>query len=504
MADARGVGYKTISGNGTPQDPLLIDGVPFSGNFYQNNVTYKDGVPVVYKGGEKEFATTGAISPTSADWDQYIRSSFAPGAMTGITVGTGTGAPMPGSVAPTATGMERFNFIPVAGMSPDQREIYAQFVNDPNITGVFLDEGQNRMYFRMANGSIGSDPGWFRNALGIVRPLSEKPTTGTAVSSSGFVSTSANTNANANANANDGDGNVSTSGNVATDPNKAARQSAYDLLLNEMNAIGLGFLVTPLKGLIESNLPPSEFKNELRKTFAYRDRFAANAERAAKGLRQLTEAEYLATEDMYQEIMRRYGLPDTYYTKTATGAQPSFNKLIAADVSSTELEDRLQTAYNRVINAAPEVSKALKQFYPDITNGDILAYTLDPKDAIEKIKRKVTAAEIGAGALQSGLFTGVSRAEELATYGVTGAAARQGYQSIAEFLQPTQKLGDIYRRSGMGPYTQTTAEQEVFGIAGSTEAATKRKKLAELETAQFSGSSGAAKSALSRERAGQF
>ncbi len=202
--------------------------------------------------------------------------------------------------------------------------------------------------------------------------------------------------------------------------------------------------------------------------------------------------------------MRNYGLPSSYYTRGDMGVQQGFEKFISGDVSAAELEDRIQTAQNRVINAAPEVSKALREFYPDISNGDILAYALDPDQALTNIKRKVGAAEIGAGALQAGLATGLSRAEELQRFGVTGEQARQGYQSIAEFLPSATKLGDIYRKSGMGPYNQAVAEQEVFGITGAADAASKRKKLAQLETAQFSGTTGAAGGALGRERAGQF
>ena len=186
------------------------------------------------------------------------------------------------------------------------------------------------------------------------------------------------------------------------------------------------------------------------------------------------------------------------------GVQPGFEKFIAGDVSATELEDRIQTAQNRVINAAPEVSRALKQFYPDITDGDILAYALDPNQALTNIKRKVGAAEIGAGAMQAGLTTGLSRAEELQRYGVTGEAARAGYQTIGSLLPRATQLGDIYAKQGMGPFTQTTAEAEVFGTPGAIEAAAKRRKLSELESAQFSGSTGMAGGALGRERAGQF
>ena len=286
---------------------------------------------------------------------------------------------------------------------------------------------------------------------------------------------------------------------------KAGRQSAYDLLFQQFDAYGLGALVTPLKSLIESGISPAEFTIKLRETDAYKKRFAANASRINKGLRALSEAEYIGLEDQYQDVMRRYGLPDTYYTRGEMGRQEGFEKFIGGDVSPVELEDRIQTAQRRVLNAPPEVTNALKQFYgAELGSGDILAYVLDPEKAIENIKRKVTAAEIGAGAMQAGLATGVSRAEELARFGVTGEQARERYQTIGGFLPRASQLGDIYAKQGMGPYTQTTAEQEVFGLTGAVDAEKRRRQLAQLEQAQFGGSAGTTGGALARERAGTF
>ena len=286
---------------------------------------------------------------------------------------------------------------------------------------------------------------------------------------------------------------------------KAGRQSAYDLLFQQFDAYGLGGLVTPLKGLIESGVSPAEFTIRLRETDAYKKRFAANQARIGKGLRALSEAEYIGLEDQYQDVMRRYGLPDTYYARGEMGRQEGFERFIGGDVSPVELEDRIQTAQRRVINAAPQIKDALTQYYGnEISNGDILAYVLDPEKAIENIKRKVTAAEIGGAAAIAGLGAGRSRAEELQRFGVTGEQARQGFNVISEFLPTAQKLGDIYSKQGLGAYDQATAEQEVFAIPGSAEAGRKRRKLAELETAQFSGSSGMTGGALGRERAGQF
>ena len=285
-------------------------------------------------------------------------------------------------------------------------------------------------------------------------------------------------------------------------------QSAYDLLFSEFDRYGLGGLIEPLKGFIQDGLSEAEFTLRLRETDAYKKRFAANAQRIQKGLRAISEAEYIGLEDAYQETMRAYGLPASYYAKGDMGRQEGFEKLIGGGVAPTELEYRIQTAYDRVINANPEVSKALREFYPDISNGDVLAFVLDPENARDVIKRKVTAAEIGGAAIQSGLgYKGDTpesiraRAEELQRAGVTKETAQQGFGVIADGLERGRQLSNIYQQPD---YTQQVAETEVFGLTGKTEAKKQRKKLARLETATFGGTSGAAGGALSRERAGQY
>ena len=278
-------------------------------------------------------------------------------------------------------------------------------------------------------------------------------------------------------------------------------QSAYDILLSEFNQYGLGSLVEPLKALIVSGPSSAELTLALRATDAYKKRFSANADRISKGLSALNEREYLGMEDQYQNIMRNYGLPATYYAKDSMGTQAGFNQLLANDVSSAELEDRIMTAQSRVINSNPEIKQALRQFYPDITDGDILAYTLDPTKALTDIKRKVTAAEIGGAAIGAGLKTSQTAAEGLAAYGITKGQAQQGYGAIAEFLPVGEKLSQIYQET---PYTQTQAEQEIFNLADAATAAKKRKRLSQLETASFGGSSGTGSGALSRDRAGNY
>ena len=276
---------------------------------------------------------------------------------------------------------------------------------------------------------------------------------------------------------------------------KAAGQSAYDILYNEFNQYGLGSLVKPLQDLITNGASTAEMTMALRQTPDYQKRFAGNAQRIANGLTALDEATYLQKEDAYQNLMRNYGLPDTYWKKDALGTQEGFTKLIANDVSAVELENRLQTAQQRVLGANPEVAYALKNFYPDITNGDILAYALDPKNALDTINRKVTAAEIGGAALSQGLTTSQGGAEGLAAYGITKTQAEQGYQTVAGVLPRASQLADIY---GQNPYNQATAEAEVFNTQGAAAAKKQREKLVSLEQASFSGQSGVG--ALGRDK----
>lgn len=285
----------------------------------------------------------------------------------------------------------------------------------------------------------------------------------------------------------------------AFDIAKRSSQSAFDLLYAEFANYGLGSLVEPLRDFVREGISGEEFTLRLRETDAYKKRFAANAERIGKGLTALSEGEYLAKEDAYQNIMRNYGLPASYYAKDSLGTQAGFQKLLANDVSAVELEDRIFQAKDRVLNANPEVAQALKAFYPGISDGDILGYVLDPKNALKEIQRKVAAAEIGGAALAQGLTAGVTRAEELAGLGVTKAAAVAGYADVAQIAPRGSELAAIY---GESPYGQAQAEAEVFNTSGAAEAAKKRKKLSALETSNFSGSAGVG--ALGRDRASNY
>jgi hypothetical protein len=280
----------------------------------------------------------------------------------------------------------------------------------------------------------------------------------------------------------------------------AARTSAFDILRRGMKENGLEALADAAIDAIMKEETESGRLLALRSSPAYQLRFAANAQRIKNGFAAIDEATYLGLEDTFQSILQNYGMPEKYYKRGELGVQQYLADAIAKNIDPVTFEERVMEG-QKVVNANKATFDAAKQFYPTLTDGDFLDYVLNPTNAIEDIKRKVTASEIGGAALQSGLTANLARAEELQKMGVDKAAATEGYSAIGGGLQRGSQLASIY---GESPYTQATAESEVFKLTGAQEARKQRQKVTGLEKAAFSGQSGISQGALARDRAGGY
>jgi len=295
-----------------------------------------------------------------------------------------------------------------------------------------------------------------------------------------------------------GDGSTGTgtgSSKIPTDGVDKLTKDAYALIEDTLNAYDLSSLAPIIKSYMLAGLGPEQAKLQIKQEPLYKARFKGNELRLASGLNALTEAEYLGLEDTYSQVMKQYGLGD-YFGTTRAARQTKLADVIGGDISAVELKSRISTVVDRVNNADPAIKAQLKEFYPGITETDLVKYFLDPKQTLPQLEEKVTSAEIGAAATGQGLKTSMTSASDLARYGIDRAAAIKGYSTIGGLLPGTQKLSNIYGEAGID-YTQTTAEQEVF--KGNASAERKRKQLAALETAQFSGSAGLGSAGLSTQ-----
>jgi hypothetical protein len=287
--------------------------------------------------------------------------------------------------------------------------------------------------------------------------------------------------------------------NKGTGPVQSAEfKDAYALLRKAFSDYGLESLIPAIEGFMKRNIGANQAAIELRATPEYIARFKGNDLRRAAGKNALREDEYLAIEDAYDQTLMRYGQAN-YFGVDRKTKQEKAAELIGNDVSAVEFRDRVQLAVDRVQNAEPGIKDMLKKFYPGLNESDLVGYFLNPKENLPKLQEKVTASEIGAAAAGFNLGTDVTAATDLAKYGIDQKAAREGYSTISGILPGAKKLGDIYGESGI-KYAQQEAEAEVF--KGNQDAATKRKRLASMERAAFSGSSGTGQSSLTRSTQG--
>jgi len=233
---------------------------------------------------------------------------------------------------------------------------------------------------------------------------------------------------------------------------------------------------------------------------AYSKRFAGNAARVAAGMNAYDEGTYLEVENAYEETLRRYGLSNMISPDRAVN-QAKFADYMGKGIAPTEFAGRIQAVADEVINADANVKAQFKAFYPSITDADLVAYFLDPKQTLPVLQTKVRAAEIGGAAASQNLGITEARAMELGKFGVTRKDAITGFSEVAEALPTGKKLSDIYAEEKIG-YTQQVAEDEY--LKQDAQAKLKRNRLASKERAMFSGQSGADSNSLQRGYSSAF
>jgi hypothetical protein len=301
-------------------------------------------------------------------------------------------------------------------------------------------------------------------------------------------------------------------------PNKQANVSkgmfdgnaAFTALFSSLSALGLEGLVDVLNNIrttypeIDSQDALLLLKYDKRYNEPYLKRFEGNRKRMAAGLAPLDDATYLSNEAAYKKIFESYGLKQF-------ANKERYANFIGSDIAPDEVAARVQLVYDRVQGALPQVSKALLQFYPELTTQDLMAYTLDPVNQLPVIQRKIQAAEIGGAALAQNLgtslqattFTGAQAApysnvkrgtigvETMLKAGTDAAEAAKASAYIADVLPVSEKLSSIYA-GGYQQYGQLQAEQEAY--LGSIEAKKAREALVGREKAEFSAAPGMLKS----------
>jgi hypothetical protein len=242
------------------------------------------------------------------------------------------------------------------------------------------------------------------------------------------------------------------------------RESSKAVIQNLLTEYGLGNLTDFVNDLItkEDIISGDVILGRIRQTEQYKTRFAGNAARRSAGFNALSEAQYIALENSYRQVMRASGLPTGFYD-----SGEDFNTLIGGDVSVAELSARVNEGYLAVQQANPQVINEMRRLY-GVDDSMLAAYFLDPAKATPMLLRQARSAQIASEAtLQAQQEISAMTAEELAVAGITQQQARQGFQTIAEAEELFVPL--------VGTTEQAiTQEEQIAGVFGTSAAAQQR------------------------------
>ncbi len=256
------------------------------------------------------------------------------------------------------------------------------------------------------------------------------------------------------------------------------QRDAFVALENLFKSYGLESLVGNIKEYVINGYSADTIQILLQESPEYKQRFKANDARRKAGLRVLSPAEYVQTENAYKSTMRNYGLPKGFYDQ-----QSDFEKFLAGDVSPQELEQRVQGARATVLSNDPMVRETYKAWYASgLNEGDAIAALLDPNRALPDIEKKANAAKLGAASNRQGVGIDKARAQELINMGVNADNAQAQFGQVAQIQQ---NAGHLAQRYGLEYNGQLDAENAVF--LNDASATQRIKKLGARESAEFGG-----------------
>jgi hypothetical protein len=201
-----------------------------------------------------------------------------------------------------------------------------------------------------------------------------------------------------------------------------------------------------------------------------------------KANRVISEDEYMKIENSYKEVMRFFDLPAGFMDDRAT-----FGKMIGAEVSPKELQDRAQVAQDFAKTTDPATRKALTEYY-GVGEGGITAYVLDADKALPLIQKQAKAASLVGASGKSGFnfsnTEALARADKAAYSKMTVDDMSQKFGQAGMLRDAQQRLAYLEK--------DTYDSEEALGavIEGDQGALLKSKKRAERGAAKFQGGSG--------------
>lgn len=220
---------------------------------------------------------------------------------------------------------------------------------------------------------------------------------------------------------------------------------------------------------ITNGASSSQVLLDMYQTPQFKARFPGIIERQQKGLPPISPADYVNYQDSLAQMESQYGLPKGMLTNASTVAE-----FIGNDVSTTEVQARVQQGYQAVAYAPPQVQQYFAAQFGASGNGALAAYFLDDSKALPLLEQQAAAAQIGGTAAMGGVQVGVNDAMKLAQMGVTQSQAQSQTQNL-------EQTADLYQANVTEQPGLTAGQQGIEAAFGLSAAATAQVQQRELE-----------------------
>lgn len=257
-----------------------------------------------------------------------------------------------------------------------------------------------------------------------------------------------------------------------SDPSTQA--SAY--LTGVLQAYGLESLSDWAMGALQRGLSAEQIIQEMRATPEFAARFPAIKQREQAGLPPISPAEYVTYERNAAQMMRDAGLPPGFWD-----SPDDFTTLIAADVSASELGDRITRGFTRMRYEVPEeVRDVFADWFGPSGDSALAAFFLDPDRAKPILMDMASEAFVGGTAKRFGFDVGRPLAQDIVDFG--------GEQRAPQTFEQLDRQRALFDET-ITEKTDVTEEQGVrsaFGVDG--EATRQVQRRADERAAQFGGS----------------
>lgn len=269
-------------------------------------------------------------------------------------------------------------------------------------------------------------------------------------------------------------------GTVA-DPEKD-RTSARAVLQSMLSPFGLEGLadtvLTRFMDLGGTDAAADVVMLELRENPIYKAKFPGMEARKKAGLAPISEKEYMDWVTTYKRLMTDAGLPADFYDK-----DDDFTTFIGGGVSPVELKNRIDGGVRAMAQAPNEVRMAMHDMY-GVSDGELLAFFLDPKVGEDVILNRVARAQIGGAAKIQGFGSLTeSEAARLQSMGVDFGRAAERFGALG---QQAELMGALPGDSG----ESISREQQLGAVGGDQAADAAIKTQARRRKARFEGGGG--------------